>query len=353
MLIQLNNVAPNFILTGHEANFTLIDDVLHLNFPETPPGAGYLFKTIVSLQSPIKFEFAGLLIGSAVAAPTLLDEGWILRYCLGDEEGVYSPWMTVSDFRANVNPFSERLVYLFLEFRCVSSGTDFPLAYVGITAQDSIIEPGQYGDYDYVQRPIPSHIDSFYFGFIKDFNEFSIGAIQTFLQVNARSAHFRPEGTSIIHVVEAQSLEKRLFPEIMIERTDLQVEDLFLGGKQGSLVQYGPGDTRTEIGERLGGKVKMSTSWKLGSFSSVERDLLGDLLTYALVGPIRWAFHKRGFNILPNSVTVGPEVVEQPEKLGQAIYTRAISLSVESEWWDDFFFDDVNVQDIEYQFERG
>lgn len=192
---------------------------------------------------------------------------------------------------------------------------------------------------------------SFYYGFIKTFNEALIQELRNFIETNPRAICFRDETGGIIHIGEAWPTEPQKYPAIMVERTDASLQDLFLAGKQGALyIDYGNNNLK-EVGERLGGRVKLNTSLKLATFNTPQRDALADLILYALVGPVKWNLTYRGFVQVPNSANIGPENVENPEQLGQALYTRSIGFSVESEWFDDFYYNGVEIQGFNLIFE--
>lgn len=188
---------------------------------------------------------------------------------------------------------------------------------------------------------------SFYLGFIRQFKEVLIAQIRAFFENNPRASCFLDDqGNSKVHVVEAFGDEKRLFPSVVVQRTDGVIQDLFLASRLGTIYSQSPDGKREQIGFRQGGKLKFNVTLQVGAFNTTTRDSLFDLLAYALVGPLHWSLMAVGIDREPNSVSIGAESVENVEKLGQAIYTRGLTVAFLSEWYDDFFYNGVTITDI-------
>lgn len=209
------------------------------------------------------------------------------------------------------------------------------------------------GTYNYTGvEPGEVQLLSFYYGFIKTFNEIQIQSMRDFFTSNPRAVCFRDEtGNNKVHIAEAFSFERQSFPAAIVDRTDLNLQDLYLGNKQGGLFIETSGGL-VLVGERLGGRCRINTSWKLAAFQTPARDALSDIILYALVGPVRWDLLRKGFAYIPNSASIGPQAVEEVEKLGGALYTRTFSFSVEGEWYDDFYYNGVEIRDFRVIFER-
>lgn len=194
---------------------------------------------------------------------------------------------------------------------------------------------------------------SFYYSFVKSFNESYIRLLKDFFTNNPRAYCFRNEdGTLKVHIAEAFGTEPEKYPAVIVERTECNIEDLFLAQKLGRLVVK-QSDIYIPIGERLGGKARLSCSLKIAAFETTARDALSDLILYSLVGPLHWSMTKEGFNRLPNSVQAGAEGVENSEKFGQILHTRSLAAGFDSEWYDDFFYNSVDISEIEFFLERS
>lgn len=209
------------------------------------------------------------------------------------------------------------------------------------------------GTYPYLGTPVEDvTLRSFYYGFTKTFKEILIEELRSFFETNPVAICFQKDGLSTIHVVEAWGQDKQYFPAVIIERTDANLQDLFLGKKEGGLfIDQGQGNLKL-VGERLGGRIRINAGLKLGAFSTPQRDALSDLILYGLVGPIHWNMTSAGFPQIPNSATIGPEAVEEPERIGASLYTRTVSFSVEGEWYHDFYHNGVDIQGFNIVLEK-
>ena len=211
------------------------------------------------------------------------------------------------------------------------------------------------GSYRYIGRfDSETVLGSFYYGFIKTFNETMIQQLRAFFETNPRAVCFRDQaGDNNVHIAEAWGTERQHFPTIVVERTDANFQDLFLGNKLGQVFEERPDGTLHEVGEALGGRVRINTSLKIGTFTTPQRDALADLLAYALVGPIYWELVRKAFTKVVNSQSIGGEGTEEVEKIGQTIFTRSISCSFEAEWMDIFFYNGVEITGFKLLLSKG
>jgi len=189
---------------------------------------------------------------------------------------------------------------------------------------------------------------SFYLGFIETWTKTLQAQLRAFFDTNPRTANFWNK----VHIAEEWGTERQYYPAVIISGTTVNLQDLFLAKKMGTLSFLQKDGTERLIGERLGGRFKLSTTLKVGAFTTPDRDILHDLLMYGMVGPLGWSLMKEGFVWVANSGQSGPPTVEQPEKLGQAVHVRTLGFSVESEWFDDFYFNGVDISQINADISR-
>jgi hypothetical protein len=222
------------------------------------------------------------------------------------------------------------------------------------------------------------HLESFYFGFIEDLRKVFIRELRYYFASSSRVPDdlrwvARPDSTidmpelygetddanSKIRISGPYAEEEKLYPSIIVNTIGMSLNDLFLGQKMGNLyVQAGP-DTEPdlstaivlaqpptgleplqEVGERIGGKVTSNVTIRLASAAAGPRDLdiLSDVFIRGMVYPIRKRIEARGHIFMPNTARISEETAEERTNTTK-IFVRNFTTQVQSEWFDDYFFD--------------
>jgi hypothetical protein len=138
----------------------------------------------------------------------------------------------------------------------------------------------------------------------------------------------------------------------MIERTDMNLKDVYLGSKLGAVYEK-RGEIYKEVGEAHGGQARINTSLKIGAYTTPQRDAIVDMISYALVAPLGWGLISKGLVKLPDSITISAEATEDVDKIGKTIFTRSVSVSYLGEWFDIFYFNGIEISDYEIYFTKG
>lgn len=209
------------------------------------------------------------------------------------------------------------------------------------------------GSYQYYGRMADEvTLEGYYYGFVRSFNETMIAAFRNFFDHNPRPLIFFAKDRIKLHIAEAWPTEPMSFPAIMIERTDINLKDVYLGSKLGAVYEK-RGDIYTEVGEARGGQARINTSLKVGTYTTPQRDAIADMIVYALVAPLCLGLNSKGLVQIPDSIVISAESMEEPDKIGKTIYTRSVSVSYIGEWFDIFYFNGIEITDYEIHFSRG
>lgn len=210
----------------------------------------------------------------------------------------------------------------------------------------------------------------FYLQFTRDIKTLIIDNLRIYFERNPKTAEFRWVGKIVdtatgvqdtdtecskIHIAHDYSDNVKLLPSVKVKSVGGRIRDLYLGQKLGTLVKNNPKWTPTassdipryiEVGERIGGKIDMTATLSIKARSPVENDMVTDLVLLGIVGPIRREFYKENAVWLPDQGSVGNDTVEEETALGK-VFSRTMSFGLQVEWYDDFLYQAVTVEDIE------
>lgn len=210
-------------------------------------------------------------------------------------------------------------------------------------------------------------VNQFYFAFIKDIRQFVIKDLRYHFGTSPRvKDKFRFVGKTPDAEVGIPELEgetdlkeskirisgpyadgERLLPEVLVNKVSVNVNDLFLGQKMGSLYAKVKDpvlgtDYEREVGERRGGQLTAQVTLRAAVVGGgpIELDELCDALLYALVGPVRKRLQARRLVWVPNSGSLSQEQ-EDPYTNVNKLFSRLFAFSLIADWMDDFYFDGV------------
>ena len=222
-----------------------------------------------------------------------------------------------------------------------------------------------------------SELRVFYFGFIEAITKEVINRYRFFFESNVCiPAEVRyvfeldengercdtDQDATGIHISATYHDKERFFPSILVSDVSGNILDLYLARKMGSLVINNPAfdiaidpDEDTcdpekppeilEIGERLGGKINVTVTLQIEAYQRPELDQICDLALYALIGPIKRKLRQKGYIWLPNQGSVSG-ISEVEYTTGQPVLRRTIGFGLQSEWYDDFFFEGITVEAV-------
>lgn len=210
---------------------------------------------------------------------------------------------------------------------------------------------------------------AFYHQFTLDVGNTVIKQVRNFFEKNVRvPADYRWVGIankngsietnqtlSKIHIASAYNDNESMVPGILLENTSLNLLDLWLNHqKMGVLVIKNSRFIRgleepefLEVGYRLGGKMNGTVLLTVRGLTPYECDNLSDLLTFGMVGPIRWNLERCNYNFLPNQGNISNRSAEQTGEAKRPNHLRTHSYGLYLEWYDDFFYDTITVEDVE------
>lgn len=100
-----------------------------------------------------------------------------------------------------------------------------------------------------------------------------------------------------------------------------------------------------EVGQRLGGKAELTLSVTCRAYTLPELDKVTDLLIHGLVGQIRRVCYQNALNLQPDSTSFGNYQTEQLTE-AQKVFSRTVSLGLQTEWYDDFYWQAVTISDV-------
>jgi hypothetical protein len=217
---------------------------------------------------------------------------------------------------------------------------------------------------------------AFYQAFLNDAKKILVQELRTYFQKNPRTSEYRWVGqivrsteeetdfsASKIHVAVERPDHPRWYPAVMIKHVGGRVRDLFLGQRGGTIYAENPkynevteatinarGETYKEpeyleIGEQLTGKIELTVTLSVKAHTQPELDIITDLLLHGLVGPVRRAVQKQALIWMPDTGNISEEGVEDISQ-DQKIYYRDVSFSLLTEWWDNFFYNDITIEDF-------
>lgn len=210
----------------------------------------------------------------------------------------------------------------------------------------------------------------FYIQFIKDIKKLVIDNLRIYFELNPKTVNYRWVGKIVnvstgerdtdiecskVHISNEYSDNVKLLPSVKIKSAGGRIRDLYLGQKLGTLIKENPEWTTNgsddipryiEVGERVGGKVDLTVNLVVKSRSVVENDEVTDLTLLGLVGPIRREFYRENAVWLPDQGSVSNEAVEEETAQGK-VFVRPMSFGLQVEWYDDFLYQAVTVEDIE------
>lgn len=215
----------------------------------------------------------------------------------------------------------------------------------------------------------PLREKAFFHQFTLDVGKTVITQVRNFFEKNVRvPAEYRWVGItnengsietnqtlSKVHIASAYNDNESMVPSILLENTSLNLLDLWLNHrKMGVLVVKNKLFVRgldepefLEVGYRLGGKMNGTVMLSVRGLLPVECDHLSDLLTFGMVGPIRWNLEKLNYNFLPNQGNISNRSAEPSGEAKKPNFLRTHSYGLFLEWYDDFFYDTITVEDVE------
>ncbi len=194
---------------------------------------------------------------------------------------------------------------------------------------------------------ITGEVKVFFLGFLDNITQSIVEDLREFFRINLRTPErFRwheDRECSKIWISNEYPEEERKFPYILVTDVSGNVND-FLGKKMGDLLLESTGKA---VGTRRGGKAYFTVTLKVATLSTPDRNQLTDTLLHALSWPVYKEMAKRGLPFAPNTLATGGEIEEPHEGSERArIYSRTVTFQVVGEWWDDFYWNGVTMEDI-------
>lgn len=201
----------------------------------------------------------------------------------------------------------------------------------------------------------------YYVGFTENVEIGVIRELRNYFATHVRTTHRRwapnvegegcPDERNIWISGETPDQERE-FPSILVQEMSGALHDFNLGTTFGTLVLE---DTELEVGVRYGGFISATPSLLITALDTVTLNKVTDEVLYGLAWPVRRELESldvengRGEMIIkPNSIKFSGRSSEPRTAHKDRIYQRTVSFDVLSYWYDDFFVNGVNIEQIAF-----
>lgn len=213
----------------------------------------------------------------------------------------------------------------------------------------------------------------FYYGFVEEVKTSMVDELRFYFRDNPRTTEFRwvgraltegkietdPERTKVHVAVEfADNVQK--YPSVLVGGVQARIRDLWFNNPTHSFYIDNPDYSATakaaaeaagqdyniperlQVGERLTGRLDFTVTLNVRALSEAELDRLSDLVLHGLIGQVRYNLQRAGMIWLPDQ---GSTTGTQTESLSQrqVVHQRSISFGLRTEWFDDFYYQAVNI----------
>lgn len=216
----------------------------------------------------------------------------------------------------------------------------------------------------------------FYFGFIREVKERLVDEIRTYFRDNPRTITYRWVGSqthsggaetdlsrSKVLISSTRPDKPQKMVSILVANASGRPRDLWfnvptlrfwIDNPEYSTVDKAAVEAtgaeylipqRLMVGERLTGRTDWTVQIEVRAIQEPEVDMVGDLLHHGLVGQIRIALERLGLNWMPDAASISG-LSEEKLSERQVMLTRTYSIGLRTDWYDDFFYQAVNISDV-------
>jgi hypothetical protein len=217
----------------------------------------------------------------------------------------------------------------------------------------------------------------FYYGFIEEVKTNLVNELRSYFRDNPRTATYRWAGKQVgsgqvetdlertkIHLaVEFSDLPQK-YPSVLISAVQARIRDLWFNSPTHRFYCKNPAFSADDkaaaiatgldydlpeflmVGERLTGRLDFTVMLTVRALAEAELDRIADLVLHGLLGQIRINLGRIGMAWIPEQGSTSGTQIEQLSNR-QAVHARTISIGLRTDWYDDFYYQAVNIADVQ------